>query len=75
VAFLAVLSLAVASQSRWLDVTLTCVAWAVFILGSVLIVVRTFKHPDRPPSGMAGQIAILPRSWQRWVLGERDDSK
>ena len=73
-AFLALLSLAVGSQSRWLDVTLVCAVWAAFLIGLILIEVRTFRFPKESASEMAGQVAMLPRSWRRWILDEHGQS-
>jgi hypothetical protein len=73
--FLTLLSLAVGSRSHWLDVTLVCIVWTAFVIGSIVVVVRIFKSPGTTPSAMGGQIALLPRRWRRWILDEQDQGR
>jgi len=71
IAFLAGLALLTASGSRWLDGALLIACWAVFLAGSVVLIVKSVRSPDR--GFQFGQLAALPRSWRRWILDEKDD--
>lgn len=58
---------------RWFDNALTAIVLAFFLVGSIVLVVKTVWHPER--GFQFGQLAALPRSWQRWILDEDHDPR
>lgn len=72
-AVLGILALVVNSGSRWLDFAIVCGAWGAFLVASIVAMVKGAR--SRRPTMVVTQISALPRSWQRWILGERGDSK
>jgi hypothetical protein len=72
VAFLAILTLATASQSRRLDFVLTLLFWMALLAGSVAAVVKARRGRDGEASERYGQASALPASWRRWVAGETE---
>ena len=69
-AFLAGLALLVASGSTLLDGAILIACGALFLVGSVVLMVKSARR--REGSFQFGQLAALPRSWQRWILDVRD---
>ncbi len=57
----------------------------LFGIATLLLTLSVFKileiwksrgNPnERENKGMLGQLYLFPRSWQRWILDERDDDK
>ena len=74
--FLCISAIGLAAASRWreLDIAFAS-AWLTFlVVGSAVVLWRAWKHPGEPRTAKLGQLAALPRSWQRWLLGEDKDS-
>jgi hypothetical protein len=50
-----------------------------FLIGSAVILIRMWRRRGSPDkfwkSAHGGQIAFLPPTWRRWVLGEDDPRK
>ena len=66
-AFLLVLTIVVGSGAVWLDKSLGILIWGAFLVGSIVIIVKSIQ---RGQTGIYGQLSALPRSWRRWVLDE-----
>jgi hypothetical protein len=58
---------------HWLDLAYAVVGLAALVVGSVAVLWRGWCHRGEPGGVRLGQFAALPRSWQKWVLGETDD--
>ena len=72
--FLLVLGVLVASGSRVLDKWISILAWSAALIGSVILLIKYVRRP--PERGFEfGQLALLPRSWQRWLEGEEGTPK
>lgn len=56
---------------RVLDLAFAFVWLAAVVIGSVIVLWRAWRHRGEPDGVRFGQFAALPRSWQKWVLGER----
>jgi hypothetical protein len=65
--FLAILSLAVSSQSQLLDEIMTYVFWTALVIGSAVAVVKNWRSRD---AVYYGQASVLPQRWQLWLGGE-----
>lgn len=51
-------------------------AWIGFLVfGSLVVLWRGWRHRGKPGRAKLGQMAALPQSWQRWVLGESKDDR
>ena len=65
-----VIGLGAAAHWRELDFVFA-LAWVGFlVVGSFSVLWRNWKSRSEPGSVKLGQLAALPHSWQRWVLGE-----
>jgi hypothetical protein len=66
----------VAAAARWRALDLVfALAWlGICVVGSVSVLWRAWKHRTEPTRPALGQLAALPRSWRKWVLGESDDN-
>jgi hypothetical protein len=72
--FCVALALLVALHSRVID-NILALLWASFVLiGSIVILWRLWKDPDQFKRRGMGQLALLPRRWRNWVLGENDNA-
>lgn len=65
----------VASANHWwaLDIAFSLIWLGFLVVGSFVVLWRGWKHRSEPGQVKLGQLAALPRSWQRWVLGESKD--
>jgi hypothetical protein len=70
---ISVIGLAAAARWRELDIAFASAWLAFLVVGSSVVLWRAWKHPDGPSTAKLGQLAALPRSWQRWLLGEDKD--
>lgn len=72
-AYIALIGLGAAYH--WPDLRLFFIALSVTAMatGSVIVVWRAWRHRRQPGGVRLGQMAALPESWCKWVLGERDD--
>jgi D-alanyl-lipoteichoic acid acyltransferase DltB (MBOAT superfamily) len=69
-AVLAIIGLAAAFHWHWLDLSYVVVGVVVLVLGSVVVLWRAWRHRGEPGGAKLGQLAALPTSWRKWVLGE-----
>lgn len=67
------LALLVNSHSRWLDLAWSFALLGLVVIGSCIVWWRLWMHRGKPGPAPLGQLAALPRSWQKWVLGETED--
>ena len=68
-----VIGLAAATHWRVLDIAFA-LTWLMFLLvASFGFLWRNWKRRGESGPAKLGQLAVLPRSWQRWVLGEGKD--
>ena len=58
---------------RALDLAFAFLTLAAIAVGSAIVLWHGWQHRGEPRGVRLGQFAALPRSWQKWVLGERDD--
>jgi hypothetical protein len=65
----------VASASKTIDQWFVILVWSAVGIGSVILIVKNARRPPDRRGFYFGQLAVLPRSWQRWILGEREPSK
>ena len=72
--FVCITLIGLGATAHWraLDLALAFVWVGFLIVGSVVVVCRNWKNRSEPRLVKFGQLAALPRSWQRWVLGERE---
>jgi hypothetical protein len=71
--WVAVIGAASAAHWRALDLAFA-LAWLGFlIVGSFVVLWRGWKHRAEPGAAKLGQLAAMPRSWRRWMLGESKD--
>ena len=62
----------ISTHSRTLD-DIFALLWLSFLLiSSLMIVWRLWKHPDELKRCGMSQLTLLPRRWQKWMLGEND---
>jgi hypothetical protein len=73
--FLLLLGALVASASKAIDGWMAIVVWRGLLIGSVLLIIKNVRQPPENRGFQFGQLAVLPRSWQRWILGEDGPSK
>ena len=73
--FLLLLGALVASGSGVLDRWILILVWSAFLIGSVILIIKSARQPSESRGFYFGQTAWLPRSWQRWILGEEGPSK
>ena len=74
--FVAVLGAVLAIGSRTLNVAIAFVGLGLFSLGSVVAFWRIWKERGNPQVNTSPTpISVLPKKWQKWVLGESDDDK
>lgn len=68
-------TIGVASANHWraLDVALSLIWLGFLVIGSFVVLWRAWRHRSEPGQVKLGQLAALPGSWQRWVLGESKD--
>jgi hypothetical protein len=72
--FCVALGLLIALHSRTVD-NIFALLWAGFVfIGSIVILWRLWKQPDQLMRRGMGQLALLPRRWRDWVLGENDSA-
>ena len=71
-AILTVIGAGAALHWRALDLAFAFVWLAFLIVGSAVLLWHGWRHRGEPYSARLGQLAMLPRSWQKWVLGESD---
>lgn len=75
--FICVIVIGIAAANHWraLDIAFAF-AWLGFlVVGSFVVLWRGWKGRAGPGPVKLGQLAALPRSWQRWVLGENKDDR
>jgi hypothetical protein len=56
-----------------IDLALSLWFWTVLL--SVLAIVKGLRSGSNATQYFGHPIAVLPHSWQRWILGDRDDAK
>lgn len=77
--FVAVLGAVLAIGSRSLNSAIAFLGLGLFLVGSVMAVWRVWKvwkeRGDPGANMFPSQVSVLPKKWQKWVLGESDDDK
>ena len=73
--FLLVLGVLVASGSEVLDKGILILVWSAFLIASVILFIKNARRPPESRGFYFGQVALLPRSWQRWIAGEEEPPK
>ena len=74
--FIAVLGLVLAIGSRTLNAVIAFLGLGLFFVGSVVALWRIWKGHENPDvNTFPSMYSVLPKKWQRWVLGESDDDK
>lgn len=74
--FVAVLGAVLAIGSRTLNAAIAFVGLGFFFVGSVVALWRIWKERGNPGANtFPSQLSVLPKKWQKWVLGESDDDK
>ncbi|WP_116807241.1 hypothetical protein [Steroidobacter cummioxidans] len=74
--FVAILGLILAIGSRTLNSAIAFIGLGFFLVGSIVAVRRIWKERgNQPANTFPSQISVLPKKWQKWVLGEDDDGK
>lgn len=66
------LGLLIAMHSRTIDAIWASLWLGFLVATSVVIVWRRVRRPDEFKRRGMGQMAVLPRRWQKWMLGEDD---
>ncbi|MGP8176252.1 MAG: hypothetical protein ACLP7O_17140 [Terracidiphilus sp.] len=64
-----------AFASRSIDEWIVILVWGVFLIGSVILSIKNARQPPESRRFYFGQLALLPRSWQRWIVGEEGPAK
>ena|SRR6266567_5670089 len=72
--FLLLLTALVASGSNMIDRWIVILVWSGFLLASIILIVKNARHPESQ-GFYSGQLAALPPSWRRWILGEEAPPK
>jgi hypothetical protein len=72
---LLLLAALVATGSKTIDEWLVILVWSALLIGSVILLVKNAQQATKNRGFSFGQVAVLPRSWQRWILGEEGPSK
>jgi hypothetical protein len=68
-----IIGIAAAARWRALDLAFAYAWLALCAMGSIFVLWRVWKGPAASGGHRLGQVAALPRSWQKWVLGEGND--
>ena len=56
-----------------LDNTLAVLILSLYIVGSAVLVLKTLVRPEDPKHILScGELALLPESWRRWLLDEKE---
>lgn len=71
--YIALIGVGAATHWRLLDLDFAFLWLEAVVLGSAVLLWRAWRHRGDPSRVRLGQLAALPRSWQKWVLGERDN--
>jgi len=72
-AYIVMIGVAVRFHWHWLDLTYLIAGLAALGVGSVVVLWRGWHDRGKPGGVRLDQLSALPRSWQKWVLGETDD--
>jgi len=70
IAILIVIGAGAAFHWHALDLGCAIVVLAFYLAGSIIALWRAWCHRNGPGPAKLGQLAALPASWQKWVLGE-----
>lgn len=74
--FVAILGLVLAIGSPPLNSGIAFIGLGFFAVCSIVAVRRIWKERGDPKTNtFPSSISILPKKWQKWVLGEDDDGK
>jgi hypothetical protein len=72
--FMAVLGVVLAIGSRALNSAIGLLGIGFIIIGSIVALWRSWKERGNPQaSTFPSQVSVLPRKWQKWILGEDED--
>jgi hypothetical protein len=72
--FMAVLGVVLAIGSRMLNSAIGVLGMGFIVVGSVVALWRSYKGRGNPQATtFPSQVSVLPRRWQKWVLGEEED--
>ena len=70
IAILLVIGVGAAIHWHALDLGYAIVVLAFYLAGSIIVLWRAWRHRNEPGPARLGQLAALPASWRKWVLGE-----
>ena len=74
--FVAVLGVVLAIGSRTLNSAIAFLGLGFLLIGSVIALWRVWKERGNPKANtFPSQMSVLPKKWQKRVLGESDDDK
>jgi hypothetical protein len=73
--FVVVLGAILAVGSSALNWAIALLGLAFVVTGSVATLWAMWKERNNPQPTFPSQIGFLPKSWQKWMLGESDDDK
>ncbi len=62
----------IALASSTMDYYIRITVWILVATGSALLIVKNLRRPHGMRGFYFGQLPLLPRNWQRWVLGEEN---
>lgn len=65
-----ILGFLIALHSTFIDSALGLLWLGLLIASSVVIVWRWWRYPNDSRRHGTGQLAALPRSWRKWMLGD-----
>jgi hypothetical protein len=72
--FVAILGAILAIGSRTLNAAIAFLGLGLFLVGSVVALLRIWRERGNPEANtFPSVISVLPKKWQKWVLGEDDD--
>jgi hypothetical protein len=70
--FVLLFGVLVAAKSDALDKSIQLLVCGAFLMGSVILIIKSIRHPLESRRFYFGQTAWLPSSWRRWILDEKE---
>lgn len=72
--FIVVLGVTMIIGSRVLNSAIGLLGIGLILVGSLVALWRGWKERSNPQTTFPSQVTVLPRKWQKWVLGEDEDN-